>query len=59
MGIARFTQIIMPNVAYMLNTDKVQKEKEFHFTEDPRYIVVLLFYVHGKHLRSCRDGQLT
>ena len=20
---------------------------------------VLLFYVHGKHLRSCRDGQLT
>ena len=23
------------------------------------YFVVLLFYVHGKHLRSCRDGQLT
>ena len=23
------------------------------------FIVVLLFYVHGKHLRSCRDGQLT
>ena len=21
--------------------------------------VVLLCYVHGKHLRSCRDGQLT
>ena len=21
--------------------------------------VVLLFYVHGKHLRSCRVGQLT
>ena len=21
--------------------------------------VVLLFYVHSKHLRSCRDGQLT
>ena len=20
---------------------------------------VMLFYVHGKHLRSCRDGQLT
>ena len=20
---------------------------------------VLLFYVHGKYLRSCRDGQLT
>ena len=23
------------------------------------YIVALLFSVHGKHLRSCRDGQLT
>ena len=22
-------------------------------------VVVLLFYVHGKHLRTCRDGQLT
>ena len=21
--------------------------------------VALVFYVHGKHLRSCRDGQLT
>ena len=25
----------------------------------PGCIVALLFYVHGKHLRSCRDGQLT
>ena len=23
------------------------------------YCIVLLLYVHGKHLRSCRDGQLT
>ena len=22
-------------------------------------VVALLFYVHGKYLRSCRDGQLT
>ena len=22
-------------------------------------VLVLLFYVHGKHLRSCRAGQLT
>ena len=22
-------------------------------------VVELLFYVHGKHLRPCRDGQLT
>ena len=37
-----------------------------HFTEglhlvDKHVVVVvaLLFYVHCKHLRSCRDGQLT
>ena len=22
-------------------------------------LLLLLFYIHGKHLRSCRDGQLT
>ena len=22
-------------------------------------VVVVLFYVHGKHLKSCWDGQLT
>ena len=33
------------NVVYSLYNDVV--------------VVVLLFYVHGKHLRSCRDGQLT
>ena len=30
--------------------------KEFDFVV---VVVALLFYVHGKHLRSCRDGQLT
>ena len=25
----------------------------------PTIVVVFLFYVLGKHLRSCRDGQLT
>ena len=28
-------------------------------TSDGGIVVDLLFYVHGKHLRSCRDGQLT
>ena len=27
--------------------------------EQEHFVVVLLFYVHGKHLRSCWDGQLT
>ena len=30
------------------------EEEDFLFV-----VVALLFYVHGKHLRSCRDGQLT
>ena len=28
------------------------------YVPDIFIVVVLLFYVHGKHLRSCRDGQL-
>ena len=30
----------------------------FHFAFGV-VVVLLLFYVHGKHLRSCGDGQLT
>ena len=32
-----------------------------NFTEICIFVVVvaLLFYVHSKHVRSCRDGQLT
>ena len=29
------------------------------FRKEAGGVVVLLFYVHGKHLRSCWDGQLT
>ena len=28
-------------------------------TLDVYFVVALVFYVHGKHLRSCQDGQLT
>ena len=31
----------------------------FGFNGSLIVVVVLLFYVNGKHLRSCRDGQLT
>ena len=34
-----------------------QSPSSAQFSQDTAY-VVLLFYVHGKHLRSCRDGQL-
>ena len=38
-----------------------QQPKQIDFREPGEIIVVvvLLFYVHGKHLRSCWDGQLT
>ena len=44
----------------MTNPEK-QKEKDhiIVFFSKMLVVVVLLFYVHGKHLRSCRDGQLT
>ena len=29
-----------------------------HYCPWPKVVVVLLFYVQSKHLRSCRDGQL-
>ena len=32
---------------------------DWHMLLEGFWLVVLLFYVHGKHLRSCRDGQLT
>ena len=33
--------------------------KNEHLGQGIVVVVALLFYVHGKHLRSCRDGQLT
>ena len=38
-----------------------QKHKQQFIYTMKRVVVVvaLLFYVHGKHLRSCQDGQLT
>ena len=37
------------------------KSRSHNFTDlcTVLLFVVLLFYVHGKHLRSCREGQLT
>ena len=38
---------------------ELDNERHFHARITINMIVVLLFYVHDKHLRSCRDGQLT
>ena len=46
--------------------ERIDESKNVQTTLVPRegtvdfvVVVALLFYVHGKHLRSCRDGQLT
>ena len=39
-----------------LSSDVAEKQVSFVVVV---VVVVLLFYVHNKHLRSCRDGQLT
>ena len=39
----------------MKKKDKQEEDEEY----DCWFVVDLLFYVHGKHLRSCQDGQLT
>ena len=51
---------------YSFNVKKIEKISLFCFhwakgvqAIDVVVVVVLLFHVHGKHLRSCRDGQLT
>ena len=44
-----------------LYSDNKYMEVESLWMKKTRLVVVvvaLLFYVHGKHLRSCRDGQL-
>ena len=30
---------------------------DYRPVSDVAFVVLLLFYVHSKHLRSCRDGQ--
>ena len=36
-----------------------EKEKREDRRDKSVVVVALLFYVNGKHLRSCRNGQLT
>ena len=41
----------------MHNVKKNQNFIVVFFFHNYVVVVALLFYVHGKHLRSCRDGQ--
>ena len=38
--------------------DSINSFEDFDLSIGIYSFVVLLFYVHGKHLRSCWDGQL-
>ena len=38
---------------------KARLPREVNHLHNVVVVVVLLFYVHSKHLRLCRDGQLT
>ena len=61
----------MKRWSYICLTIKVPKKEFWLNLKDPDeaahnellhlvvVVVALLFYVHGKHLRSCRDGKLT
>ena len=58
-----FSEIPAPMILkFHMQHDKAagpQKNKIQAAQELVVVVVALLFYVHGKHLRSCRDGQLT
>ena len=45
----------VPDMSELLQEGKA----DIHMTNLVVVVVDLLFYVHGKHIRSCRDGQLT
>ena len=51
---------ILQNILYdYLNYVIGSKDFQLGVDADHEAFVALLHYVHGKHLRSCRDGQLT
>ena len=61
--------ILFVSISFLVNIGKemsfpgFRKKSHYITTDLPMgavvVVVVLLFYVHGKHLRSCREGQLT
>ena len=58
-----FTYCFLSAITYLPETEKYSLEQTTKYWLGVIVVVVvvvvLLFFVHGKHLRSCRDGQLT
>ena len=52
-GILSLKSLVALRYDVHVNPDALRK------TEIVVVVVVLLFYIHGKHLWSCRDGHLT
>ena len=50
---------MLKNVASRLPFSLNLCKKISHYVKDVVAVVVLLFYVHSKQLRSCWDGQFT
>ena len=44
---------------FMFQEGFISSGRDWYVTHNVMIVVVLLFYVHDKHLRSCWDGQLT
>ena len=54
------SQVFIKESYYLLRSFCMYESAKNELKENNKVlVVVLLFYVHGKHLRSCRDGQLT
>ena len=46
-------------IVYNFGLSECNRVKELNHSMIFFVVVALLFYVHGKHLRLCREGQLT
>ena len=55
----RYKVTVVLRLQAQFYSDLISHKVSETFSEDFVVVVALLFYVHGKHLRSCQDGHLT
>ena len=55
----QLSHLAMASISHLEQNDHNLEAQTFTLSEIKLLLVALLFYVHGKHLRSCRDDQLT
>ena len=54
----QFVCLLSPPPFFNILIDQIMSDAPEEHDGKVIVVIVLLFYVHGKHLRSCRDGQL-